>query len=74
MADSINRLVPSAIALDRAGQFGSERRRNSTADWLRRQDPEEEDPLREAKQETPANYDAEPGHNKIKGSHLDINA
>ena len=74
MADSINRIVPSSVGLDRTGHLGSETRRNSADDRLRRQDREEEDPAREAKQETPINNDAEPGHQKIKGKHLDINA
>jgi hypothetical protein len=38
MADSIQRIIPSSIPLDRAGQFGKERRRNVADGQKRRQD------------------------------------
>jgi hypothetical protein len=74
MADSIQRIIPSSILLDRAGQFGKEQRRNVADGQQRRQDPDEEQRVPEGQQATPANDDAAPVQSNIKGKNLNIKA
>ena len=74
MADSIQRIIPSSIPLDRAGQFDKERRRNVADGQKRRQDADEEQRVPEGQQTTPANDDAAPVQSNIKGKNLNIKA
>jgi hypothetical protein len=74
MADSIQRIISSSLPLDRVGQSGRERRRNSSDDQRPRQDYDEENRVPEGQSATPANDDAEPGQSNIKGKNLNIKA
>ncbi|HVO95007.1 MAG TPA: hypothetical protein VMT22_19290 [Terriglobales bacterium] len=72
MADSISRIVPPSVALDRTGQLSQERRRKAGGDVARHQDADDGNKMPASQQEKPAVEDN--GAEENKGKHLDINA
>lgn len=74
MADSIQRIIPPSVALDRAGQFAKERRRKPEDQPDRQRDGGGENPVTANHPEPTAKTETESAQDKTKGTHVDINA
>lgn len=70
MADTVNRIVPLAGTIDRAGAGGQERKRNSERDEQRKSSQAKP---AQPKIECPEQA-AEPEKDKTKGNNIDITA
>jgi hypothetical protein len=67
MADSVNRIVPPSVSLDRSSAIGRERENKN-----RREAPKQKPPP-SAESAEPEKESADNGEEKIKGNILDIN-
>jgi hypothetical protein len=68
MADSVNRIVPPSVSLDRSSAIGRERENKSRGEAPRQKPPPPPAEGTEAEKDS-----ADSGEEKIKGNILDIN-